>query len=126
VNELLDWYWLGVALGIGVSIGVARRLAGRLFLMTLHFLAGLPGVVLAYAWLEWWAVLPLVGAAVVGALAFRRLSGAAAPAAAVATLALAYLPALGYVMTLLAPVAGVRLAQRAGSRYAGLRILAKD
>lgn len=126
MNELLDWYWLGVALGIGVSIGAARRLAGRLLPAMLHFLVGLPGVVLAFSWLEWWAVLPLVGGALVGAFAFRRLTEAAAPAAAAATLVLAYLPALGYLMTVLAPLVGRRLGQRAASRHAGLRILAKD
>jgi hypothetical protein len=47
----------------------------------------------------------------------------------VATLAtglLAFVPAVGYALAALAPLAGARLGRRAGTRYAGLRILAKD
>ena len=126
VNDLLDWYGLGIALGIGVSSGVARRMFRRQALMTAHFLAALPGVVAAFLWLDWWAVLPIAGGTLVGLFSFRRLSEAAAPAAALFALALAYLPVLGYLETLAAPVAGRRLAQRAAARYAGLRVLAKD
>lgn len=126
VNDLLDWYALGVALGVGVSAGVARRMSRRQALMAAHFLAALPGVLFAFLSLEWWAVLPIVGGAIVGVLGLRRLSEAAVPAAAFFALALAYVPALGYFETLAAPVAGRRLAQRAASRYAGLRVLAKD
>ena len=126
MNELLDWYGLGVALGVGVSSGVARRMFRRQMLMMAHFTLALPGIVASYVWLEWWAVLPIVGGAVIGILSFRKLSEAAAPAAALLSLALAYVPVLGYLETLAAPVAGRRLAQRAASRYAGLRVLAKD
>jgi hypothetical protein len=126
VNELLDWYGLGVALGVGVSSGVARRMFRRQMLMMAHFTLALPGIVASYVWLDWWAVLPIVGGAVIGILSFRKLSEAAAPAASLLSLALAYVPVLGYLETLAAPVAGRRLAQRAASRYAGLRVLAKD
>ena len=126
VNDLVDWYALGIALGVGLSSGVARRMARRQALMFAHFLAALPGVLAAFVWLEWWAVLPIVGGALVGAFSFRRLSEAAVPAAALFALALAYVPVLGYVETLAAPIAGRRLAQRAAARYAGLRVLAKD
>jgi hypothetical protein len=126
VTDLLDWYALGVALGVGVSTGVARGMPRRPALMGTHFLAALPGVVLAFLALAWWAVFPIVGAAAVAMLAFRRLSERAAPAAAFFSLALAYVPLLGYLETLVAPVAGRRLAQRAAERYAGLRVLAKD
>jgi len=40
--------------------------------------------------------------------------------------ALAFVPALGYAEAALAPLAALRLRGRAGRRYAGLRILAKD
>jgi hypothetical protein len=126
VDELIDWYGLGVALGLGVSSGAARRMFRRQMLMLTHFTLALPGIVAAYVWLEWWAVLPIVGGALVGILSFRKLSEAAAPAASLFSLALAYVPLLGYLETLLAPIAGRRLAQRASSRYAGLRVLAKD
>ena len=94
--------------------------------MLMHFTLALPGLVAAYVWLEWWAVIPIVAGAVVGILSFRRLSEAAAPAASLFSLALAYVPLLGYLETLLAPLAGRRLGRRADSRYAGLRVLAKD
>jgi hypothetical protein len=126
VNELVDWYGLGVALGVGVSSGVARRMSRRQMLMMLHFALALPGIVAAFLWLEWWAVIPIAAGALVGIFSFRRLSEAAAPAASLFSLALAYVPLLGYLETLAAPVAGRRLAQRAASRYAGLRVLAKD
>jgi hypothetical protein len=126
VNELIDWYGLGVALGIGVSSGVARRMFRRQMLMLAHFTLALPGIVAAYVWLDWWAALPIIGGALIGIFSFRRLSEAAAPAASLFSLALAYVPLVGYLETLAAPVAGRRLAQRAASRYAGLRVLAKD
>jgi hypothetical protein len=126
VNELIDWYGLGLALGIGVSSGAARRMFRRQLLMLAHFTLALPGIVAAYTWLDWWAVIPIVGGALIGMVSFRKLSEAAAPAASLFSLALAYVPVLGYLETLAAPVAGRRLAQRAASRYAGLRVLAKD
>jgi hypothetical protein len=126
VNELIDWYALGLALGVGVSSGVARRMSRRQMLMLLHFTLALPGIVAAFLWLEWWALIPIVAGAVVGIFSFSKLSEAAAPAASLFSLALAYVPLLGYLETLVAPLAGRRLAQRAGSRHAGLRVLAKD
>jgi hypothetical protein len=126
VNELIDWYGLGVALGVGVSSGAARRMFRRQMLMLAHFTLALPGIIAAYVWLDWWAALAVIGGALIGIVSFRRLSEAAAPAASLFSLALAYVPLLGYLETLAAPVAGRRLAQRAASRYAGLRVLAKD
>ena len=126
MNELIDWYGLGVALGVGVSSGAARRMFRRQMLMLAHFTLALPGIVAAYVWLDWWAAFAIIGGALIGIVSFRRLSEAAAPAASLFSLALAYVPLLGYLETLAAPVAGRRLAQRAASRYAGLRVLAKD
>jgi hypothetical protein len=48
------------------------------------------------------------------------------PAAVLGAAALAVVPALGYVEAVAAPLLGQRLSRRADSRYAGLRILAKD
>jgi hypothetical protein len=42
------------------------------------------------------------------------------------TAGLAFVPVLGYALAIAAPLAGIRLGRRAGSRYAGLRVLAKD
>ena len=94
--------------------------------MLAHFTLALPGIIAAYVWLDWWAALAVIGGALIGIVSFRRLSEAAAPAASLFSLALAYVPLLGYLETLAAPIAGRRLAQRAASRYAGLRVLAKD
>jgi hypothetical protein len=46
--------------------------------------------------------------------------------AAIAVAALAFVPALGYLEALALPALGARLPSRAGKRYAGLRILARD
>jgi hypothetical protein len=120
---VLDWYLLGVVVGLGVPAGLAafRRLA------TLGSAAvvGAAVAIVALA-LPWWT---LGAFAVSGLLAwffFRRLSSAALPAAFLATALVALVPALGYVLPALAPVAGGRLGRRAESRYAGLRILARD
>jgi hypothetical protein len=45
---------------------------------------------------------------------------------ALALAALAFVPALGYLEAAAVPLVGGRLRRRAGSRYAGLRILARD
>lgn len=123
VEGLLDWYLLGVVIGLGVPAGLAafRRLA------TLGSAAVLGAAVAIVALaLPWWA---LGTFAVTGFLAwffFRHLSSAAVPAAFLATALVALVPALGYVLPALVPVTGGRLGRRAESRYAGLRILARD
>ena len=74
-----------------------------------------------WAWAAAW-----LGAGAVGVVSLRRLSSAALPAATVAAALLAFVPAVGYLEALAAPVVGWRLRRRAGGRYAGLRVLAKD
>jgi hypothetical protein len=39
---------------------------------------------------------------------------------------LAFIPVVGYIEAVTAPVVGGRLRRRAGEKYAGLRVLAKD
>ena len=132
MDGILDWYLLGLAIGLGVvsglaSVGVRRSAgAGRVLwaLVAVVCLAG--AVVVAIVALPWWAVVAAAAAAALGWIAFRRLSAAAVPAAAVGGLALAAIPAAGYALAVLAPAAGRRLGRRADTRYAGLRILAKD
>jgi hypothetical protein len=132
VDGILDWYLLGLVIGLGVAAGVAgvgglgsggssRLLWGALGLAAL---AG--AVVLAALVLEWWGVVAVVVAALVGWLSFRRLSPEAVPAAELVALAAAAIPVAGYVLLVLSPVLGQRLGRRADSRHAGLRILAKD
>ena len=84
MDGFLDWYWLGVLLGLGVADGVIGREVRR----------------------------PLLGTASLALFA--------------ASIVIAFVPALGYALAVVAPIAGVRLGRRAGSRFAGLRVLAKD
>ena len=127
MDGLLDWYLLGVVLGLGVVAGVC--LAGALSSLAwvaLALAAAGGGVAVTLLALPWWALVAFAAAALVAFAALRRLSPAALPAAALGALALAALPALGYLAAVATPVAGARLGRRAGSRYAGLRVLAKD
>jgi hypothetical protein len=126
MDGFLDWYWLGVLLGLGVADGVVGREVRRPVLGTVALALLGAAVVIALLGLAWWGLLAFAGAALVTWLALRRLSAAARMIAALSVAALAFLPALGYVLAVAAPAAGVRLGRRAGSRYAGLRILAKD
>jgi hypothetical protein len=126
MDGLLDWYWLGVLLGLGVADGAAGREARRAVLGVVALVLLAAAVTIALVALAWWGLAAFAGAALVTWLALRRLSH---PARLVATLAmglLAFVPAVGYALAALAPLAGARLGRRAGTRYAGLRILAKD
>jgi hypothetical protein len=127
MDGLLDWYLLGLVLGLGVLAGVGAVGAVRnLAWLLLGLAAAVPGVVVAYIALPWWSFVALVAAALLAFLGLRRLSTEALPAAALGALVLAAIPALGYVAAVATPVAGARLGRRADQRYAGLRVLAKD
>jgi hypothetical protein len=123
VEGLLDWYLLGVVIGLGVPAGLAafRRLATLGTAAVVG--AAVAIVVLA---LPWWALGAVALSGLLAWFFFRHLSSAAVPAAFLATALVALVPALGYGLPLLAAVAGGRLGRRAESRYAGLRILARD
>jgi hypothetical protein len=126
MDGLLDWYWLGVLLGLGVTGGaIGRHVALPVFgAASLATLAA--AIVIALLALEWWGLPAFAAAALLAWAAFRRLSRSARLAASLVTAVLAFVPAAGYALVLLAPLAGARLGRRAGSRYAGLRVLAKD
>jgi hypothetical protein len=127
VDGILDWYLLGVVLGLAVTAGAAASGAqGRLAYGILALAAAAGAVVVDLLALPWWTLLALAVAALAAWLALRRLSADALPAVLLACIVLAALPALGYVAAVAVPVAGARLGRRAGSRYAGLRVLAKD
>ena len=126
VDGLFDWYWLGVILGLGVSDGAVGREARRPLLAVLFLAIVALAVVLALVAIAWWAILAFGGAALVAWYALRRLSPAARPLAAFTSAALAFVPVLGYALVAAAPLAGARLSRRADTRYAGLRVLAKD
>jgi hypothetical protein len=66
------------------------------------------------------------GAATIAWVALRRLVRAAFPAAFLVFALLAFIPVVGYIEAVTAPVVGGRLRRRAGEKYAGLRVLAKD
>jgi hypothetical protein len=123
VEGLLDWYLLGVVAGLGVSAGLAafRGLA------TLGAAAVVAAAVAIVALaLPWWALGAFALSGLLAWFFLRHLSTAALPAAFLATALIALVPALGYVLPALVAVAGGRLGRRAESRYAGLRILARD
>jgi hypothetical protein len=137
----MEWYWLGVSLGLGVAFGVlAAALVGG-------WGVGLPAAILlgAAAGLgaglllgEWGdaaagAVGGVVGGAsagvvVRGALArggTRGATGLLVAAAALVGAALAFVPVLGYAEALAVPLLARRAKQRSVERYAGLRTLAR-
>jgi hypothetical protein len=126
---LFDWYWLGVSVGLGVAAGTAagwiQSAAARVLGAIAFALAALVGIFVAFDVADWgpaiWAA-----AATIAWLALRRLGRAAFPAAFLALAVLAFVPVLGYLEVLATPLLGDRLRRRADSKYAGLRVLAKD
>jgi hypothetical protein len=137
-----DLYWIGVAVGLGVSVGVLLAgffASGRAGIAAALVAAGVVGALAGFAF---WDVREAVAAAagglagaagsaavVRGALRRGGVRGATAALIGVAALAcalLAFVPLLGFVEAILLPVVGLRVRRREGERYAGLRILARD
>jgi hypothetical protein len=137
------WYWIGVAAGLGAAAGVFLAGAIRIALLAI-VVAVAAGAALGYgidawqpgSWVDVVAGALAGGVAALGAVqivsgALRRggtrggtaliVAGAALVAAA-----LAWVPALGYLVALSLPVLAARLHRRAPERYAGLRTLARD
>jgi len=137
-----DWYWIGVAAGLGVAIGVfvpALIGASRALLVAAVVVAGGLGLLAGLGIGEWdeaiggaaGGVLGAFGAAQVVAGTLRRGGtrfGTAALFAVVAVViaALAWIPAVGYLEATVIPALGARLRGRVPERYAGLRSLARD
>jgi hypothetical protein len=127
MDGILDWYLLGVVVGLGVTAGAAAAGALRVPLYTVPALAAVAGAVVVTALaLPWWALGALAAASLLAWAAFRRLSLGALPAAVLGSALLTVLPAIGYLLAVAAPFAGARLGRRASSRFAGLRVLARD
>jgi hypothetical protein len=126
VDGFLDWYWLGVLLGLGVSAGIIGHEALRPILGVICLVLLGVATLIASAGLAWWGLAAFAGSGAVSGYALRRLSGAARLLGSLVTIGMAFVPALGYVLAAAAPLVGVRLGRRAESRYAGLRVLAKD
>lgn len=127
--ELFDWYWLGVSAGLGVAAGTAAawiQSAGPRVPGAIAFaVAALVGIFVAF-FVAAWGPAVWAGAATVAWVALRRLVRAAFPAAFLGLALLAFIPLVGYVEAVITPLVGGRLRRRAGEKYAGLRVLAKD
>jgi hypothetical protein len=141
-----DWYPIGVAVGIGVSLGV---LAAGLFASSRFGAAASTvgaafwGVVAGFvtnAWIgpDWAGPLAGIVGGVIGAVsagvlvrgALRRGGTRGGTAfivgsAAVALFALALVPVIGFVEAVVLPVLAGRARRNDPERYAGLRTLAK-
>ena len=137
----MDWYWLGVSIGLGVSFGVlaaaivAGRAAGLPAAVLLGAAAGVGAGLVLGEWDD--AIAGGVGGILGGASAgivvrgallrggTRGATGVLVAAAAFVAAVLAFVPVLGVVEALAAPVLARRARQRSVERYAGLRTLAR-
>ncbi len=136
-----EWYWWGLAAGLGTGVGLLA--AG---LLGWHRAAAAAGVLLAAVLGlgvglligEWDEAAACAAGGALGALGAAPFSLRSVEAggtrggtslllgaAALAACALALVPGLGYLVTVVVPVLGVRLSTRAPKRYAGLRTLAR-
>jgi hypothetical protein len=134
----MDWYSIGILVGLGASIGVAAVGALRRTVAGL-VVAVVVAVVLGFAFAQWDEALGGAIGAVCGALgvaplvtgALRRggTRGGTATLLAIASLvgaALAFIPVVGYLEALAVPILGARLRRRSPDRHAGLRVLSRD
>jgi hypothetical protein len=137
-----DWYWIGLVVGIGVGCGLAfsgALAAFRAGLVAAALLGAAAGVGIGFALDNWDEALGgglgglagVLGSAQVVRGTLRRGgtrwgTAALVALAAVAVAALALVPGVGYLEAVALPALGARLRRRAGQRYAGLRVLARD
>ena len=136
-----SWYWIGLAVGLGVALGVlcAGALASsRLGTLVAVLLAAGGGILIGLGLGEWGEA---IGGAIGGVLgvggsaqfvqgALRRGGTQLATAVWIALGALligalALIPVVGYLEAAALPIIGVRLRSRMPKKYAGLRSLAK-
>jgi hypothetical protein len=138
-----SWYWIGLATGLGVGAGIAIGALlpeGRVGVAAgiaalLGVAAGIGVGQLVGGWAEAagggsGGLLGAVSSVPIVAGALRgggtRFGVAALVAlAGLVVAALGLVPGVGYVEAVAAPLLALRLRGRGGSRYAGLRILAK-
>ena len=137
-----EWYWIGLCTGLGVGSGVlAAALLGwaRLGVLAAIGLGAGAGVAIGVALGNWdeslggglGGLAGGLGAVQVVRGTLRRGGTRGGTAvlvgiAALAVAALAAVPVLGYLEALVVPAFALRMRRRAGERYAGLRILARD
>jgi hypothetical protein len=136
-----DWYWIGLAVGLGAGLGVlcsgalASTRTGTLLAVAL---AAGGGILIGLGLGEWdeaiggaiGGVLGVGGSAQLVQGALRRGGTHAATALWIALGAivigvLALIPVVGYIEAAALPVIGARLRTREPKKYAGLRSLAK-
>jgi hypothetical protein len=134
-----SWYWIGVAAGIGASLGpLLNALVGGRRVLIAAAIALVAGAAVGLALADWGGLVAgglggVLGAAgsapfVGGALARGGTRGGTAAlllVAAVVLAALAFVPVLGYLEALAIPALGARARRRQPERYAGLRTLAR-
>jgi hypothetical protein len=139
---MADVYWIGVFLGLGLSIGVL--LAGllgvsRAGVLATVALAAVAGFVLGiFLGDEPEAAAGALGGIFGGVATAEIVRGALrrggarvgtallVGAAALVVAALAFVPVFGYLEALALPVLAARMRRRQPERYAGLRTLARD
>jgi hypothetical protein len=137
-----SWWTIGIALGFGLALGILAAALGtgrRTMLLGASIAAVVAAAALGFLIWDWGEAIAGLGGALVGAVAanqivtgaFRRGGTRAGLAilvalAAVVVAALALVPVLGYVETVVLPAFAARVRRRAPERYAGLRTLARD
>jgi hypothetical protein len=137
-----EWYWIGLAVGLGVGCGVLLAgflAASRRGLAGAAALAVAAGIGIGFLIDNWdealggglGGVVAVVATAQIVRGALRRGgtrggTGALIALAALGAAGLAFVPALGYVEALVLPALAARLRRRSPERYAGLRMLARD
>lgn len=136
-----DWYEIGVALGLGLAVGLllAGALAGWRYGLIASIVGALVVGVGAGLLVKGWLGLPgsllgaVIGAVSASLVARGALRRGATPggtafiigSAGVAVALLALVPVAGYVLAVVVPALAARRARREPERHAGLRTLAK-
>jgi hypothetical protein len=142
------WYWIGVSAGLGAAVGIliaaAVGAAARAVYVVAGVVAVLAGLAVGYGIDEWqpggWGDIVLAaGGALLGLLAAVHIVGGAlrrggtrggtgllVAGSALVVAALAWIPAVGYLIAVALPVLALRLRRARPERYAGLRTLARD
>jgi hypothetical protein len=136
------WYTIGLFAGLGTAlavflIGLLASFRNGVALAAVVAVAAAVGLGIAIE--GWPEAVGGGGGAALGALGASRVVGGAlgrggtrggtallVAGVAVVLAALAFVPALGYLEAVALPLLALRMRARAGGRYQGLRILAKD